>query len=126
MANPRQIVGFKELHVQRATFITDSSITFKRDEPYGTDAHLAPVKVTGEGEVGLCDDGDVPFGALERVEADGMAVVAYHGFVEFAGEAEYGSAVVADGSGGVREVDTEDGRGTAIHAPSDGTVIVFI
>lgn len=126
MANPRQINGFKELHVQRATFSTDDSLEFKRDQPYGTDMHRAPVIVTGNGIVGLAEAGDVPFGALERIEADGQAVVAYHGMVQFRGEGTYGQPVVADGNGGVEAGTDGAGRGTAIHRPDSETVIVSI
>lgn len=125
MANPRMINGFKEIHTQRATFSTDDSLSFMRDQPYGTDQHRAPVIITENGTVGLAEEGDIPFGALERIEADGQAVVAYHGMVQFAGTASYGEPVVADGNGGVTAGADGAGRGFAVHTPDDASVIVF-
>lgn len=127
MANPRLTHEFHELHTQRATFDADASISFSRTSPYGTTTHRAPVKLTGYATVGLCADGDAPFGALERVDPDGSCVVAYHGAVEYAGTPAAGTTVVGNGTGGVRAAvaETESGTGTVVDAPTATTVIVF-
>lgn len=127
MANPRLTREFHELHTQRASFDTDASITYSRTATYGTTSHRAPVKLTGYGIVGLCADGDAPFGALERVDSDGTCVVAYHGAVEYAGRPAAGSAVVGDGTGKVRAAvaGTEAGTGEVVDNPTSNTVIVF-
>ena len=130
MANPRQTHAFQELHTQRATYDTDASITFSRSARFGTTSHRAPVKVTGYKTVGLCADGDVPFGTLERVDPDGSCVVAYHGAVEYAGQPAGGAAVVANGAGQVRAANPaatppEAGKGLVVDSLDANTVIVF-
>ena len=123
MANPRLIHEFEELFVKRATMAADSSIPFERDKPYGTSKRHAPVKFTGSKTVGLCLADDVPFGSLERVEADGSVVIAWLGSVTYAGAATAGKAVLADGAGKVKAA-TADGRGVAGSSES-GRVVVF-
>lgn len=134
MANPRMTHRVDELHTQRATFGADSSIVFTRDYPHGFQNVGAPVKITGEMEVGLCADAEVPFGALERVYPDGSVVVAYHGAVEFKADAAavtFGKAVVANGTGGVRDANpaaapAETGIGTVASEVVSGKVFVVI
>lgn len=132
MANPRMTHRVDELHTQRATFGADSSIVFTRDYPHGFQNVGAPVKITGEMTVGLASAAEAPFGALERVYPDGSVVVAYHGAVEFKADAaavSFGSAVVANGTGGVRDansVASESGVGTVASEVVDGKVFVVI
>lgn len=125
MANPRMTTEFNELRVTRLTAATDASLPYERDAGYGTSNHHAPVKFTANKTVGLCEDGDAPFGSLERIEADGSAVVAYEGSVIYAGEATAGLSVVGDGDGGVRAAGEDDtGTGVAGHS-AGGKVVVF-
>jgi len=126
MANPRHTYELDELFVKRVTMAADSSLPFSRTAPYGTTSRFAPVKITGNKTVGLCADGDVPFGALERIEADGSAVVAWMGSVTYAGSATAGDPVVANGSGGVRAAvaGTDEGKGVA-GTSENGRVVVF-
>lgn len=122
MANPRMIHEFDEAFVKRLTFATASGLNYEADKPYGTANRHAPVKVTANKTVGLCADGDKPYGSLERIEADGSAVVAFLGTVTYAGSATAGGAVVADGSGGVRAADMDgDPSATPPEFPENGT-----
>jgi hypothetical protein len=114
---------FEELFIRRATMAGDETLPFERDQPYGTSHRHAPVKFTGHKTVGLCGADDVPFGSLERVEADGSVVVAWLGSVLYAGTASAGSAVVGDGAGGVKNA-TGAGRGIA-GSSEGGRVVVF-
>lgn len=130
MANPRQIVAFHELHTQRATFTTDGSLTFDATAPYGIAKRFQPVKIVGNGQVGLATDGDVIFGSLDRMEGDDMAVVAYHGMTEFAVAAALaaGSSILGSTSGNVK-VGTTGAKGTVITQGGKAgalTVIVYL
>jgi hypothetical protein len=118
---------FEELFVRRATMAGDETIPFERDQPYGTKYRHAPVKFTASKTVGLCADGDTPFGSLERVEADGSVVVAWLGSVLYAGAASADAGVVGDGAGKVRDADpdaSEVGRGIT-GSSEGGRVVVF-
>ena len=123
MANPRQVHEFDELFVKRATMAANGTITFERDKPYGTSKRHAPVKFVANKQVALCATDDVPFGSLERVEADGSVVINWLGSVPYAGTAIAGQGVVANGTGGVKAAAT-GGKGVA--GSSDSVkVIVF-
>ncbi len=124
MANPRMTHEFDELFVKRLTAGTDSSLPFKRDQRHGTDMRHAPVKFTGNRVVGLCEDGDAPVGSLERIEADGSAVVAWLGSVSYKGTATPGQPVVGNGTGGVRAAVAGTETGTGMAGSSEGGVVV--
>lgn len=92
------------VQTKAATFATDATIEFDRAQAYGTDSRHAPVKLVGEMTVALCEAGDVPDGSLERVEADGGAVVNFQGAVPFkagTGATAGTGDITADGSGGI-------------------------
>lgn len=122
MANPRLVHEFDELFVKRATMAANNTITFERDKPYGTSKRHAPVKFVASKQVALCAADDVPFGSLERVEADGSVVINWLGSIPYAGTATAGQGVVANGAGGVKASVT--GKGVAGSSES-GKVIVF-
>ena len=122
----RNVHSTQELHVQRATFGSDDSIVFDRNAAKGHAQIGAPVVMTGSLVVGLAPAGATPFGALERVDADGSVVVAWHGAVEYTGTPGFGVGVVADGAGAVRAAATgEIGKGVAMEEAHAGKIIVF-
>lgn len=125
MANPRKVFRIDEVGTQRATFAGKSGdFTYDATKAKGTAYPNEPVKITGDMEVGVCADGDVPFGSVDHIEADGAVVVAYKGAVVFAGAGTLDAGVVGagahevkagvDGAGAGRVVTTTDDTVTAI------------
>lgn len=53
----------KRLH---KTYYADSSIVYDAADP--DKFRYMPVKITGNSTVGLCEDGDIPFGSITLVE----------------------------------------------------------
>lgn len=121
MANPRMTVEFDELRVTRLTATAGSGLEFDRDEPYGTEYRHAPVKFSANKTIVLCASGDKPFGSLERLEADGSAVVAYEGSVTYKGAATAGLGVMADTGNVVRAAADGDAGATPPVFPENGT-----
>lgn len=96
------------IQTKAATFATNGTITFDRAQAFGTTHRHKPVKFVGEMTVALCAAEDAPDGSLERVEADGSAVVNILGAVPFnAGAATAGTGdLVANGTGGLKAATT--------------------
>lgn len=122
MANPRKLVRFDEIHVQRATFLAGSGLTYDATKPNGTDLVGAPVKVTADDTVGVCANGDKPFGFLDRIEADGTVSVSWHGFIEAKGTATVGGDVLAN-TGNIVKAGAGSGVGTVVKVLSSSVIV---
>jgi hypothetical protein len=122
MPNPRKLVRFDEIHVQRATFLAGAGLTYDATKPNGTDLVGAPVKISADDTVTLCANGDKPFGFLDRIEADGVVSVAWHGFVEAKGTAAVGGDVLAN-TGNVVKAGAGAGVGTVVKVLTNSVIV---
>lgn len=83
MADPRLTVGFDNLHAQfLSAIIDDDTITYSALVENGSAAVGKAVKFSADGAViALTVDASGVLGRLGKVEADGVALVQYHGFM---------------------------------------------
>lgn len=100
MPNPRNTVAFQGINYNAQTFLTDSSISFDRNQPGGSAQVGKAVKMTGAKTVGLTTDGSGVVGVILSVESDDKATIHTGQYVEFpAGEGAtltLGSKIVGD------------------------------
>jgi len=80
MANPRATVRYDEIGTLDVTFKTDNTITYDRTKPGGSDQVGLAVTLAADDTAGLIGDGEQLLGILQRVEADGKALVRIRGY----------------------------------------------
>ena len=105
--------------------IGESVVTFYNDGESGAGAGV-PVKMSGNGEISVCQDGDRFFGVALANEGD-FAAVQTGGFVQlpYTGTAPgVGFATLAaDGAGGVKAVTTGGGEFLVIEADTANKIL---
>lgn len=104
MTNPRMTHDYSNIGQRRVTYqIDDDTIQFSRDAAHGSAGVGLAVTLSGDNEVALAGDGEAVLGRLEKVEADGSAVVTEIGHVKLpAGDGAtltLGSKIVGDLNG---------------------------
>lgn len=83
MANPRGVVDYMGIGFRAITMIADgTTIAFNSALANGSAAVGLAVQVTGNNTAALAADASEIIGRLERVEADGMAVIQIEGGCE--------------------------------------------
>lgn len=80
MANPRNAVAFDNIGYDGTTFKYDGTITFDRLLPGASAMKGKAVTMTGNGQVGLTQDGDEVKGQLVTVDSDGFCTVQEEGY----------------------------------------------
>ncbi|MGD9892664.1 MAG: hypothetical protein AB7R89_06135 [Dehalococcoidia bacterium] len=142
MADPRKAVAFEGLGARFATYkIDNSTITYDKTEVRGTAQRDLAVTLSAAGTVELTADGDPIEGRLDRVEADGYAVVQVGGYTTLPGgdsaSLTLGKKIVGDlgvgaAKGYIREVATGTAaelglaRGRVIDASTASATVVCL